>query len=347
MRDIRYGVRLPNSGPLSSPENIVRAARSAESMGFDSVWVHDHVLWSAEMHRHHISSGSEAALTDTQDADFYEAMMTLAYLAAETERVTLGVACLVMPTRNPIYAAKQASTLDRLCKGRLIVGVGLGSKASRDSKEFDVFGVPIKPRGRRTDEYVEAMKALWTQPIAAYEGKYVSFKEAEMFPKPVQKPHPPVWVGGWMDQAASRAGRIGEGWIPGWLSPTEMARGAGILREAALEHGRDPEQITVAVEKLAAIATTREAALELALPTIRTSSHTYERDVDDIQFALDRHIIGSVADVRTRVEEFIEAGVDHFELKIIYPTLDSMESQMEIWAEQVLPHYQIRASNRV
>jgi alkanesulfonate monooxygenase SsuD/methylene tetrahydromethanopterin reductase-like flavin-dependent oxidoreductase (luciferase family) len=125
-----------------------------------------------------------------------------------------------------------------------------------------------------------------------------------------------------------------------------MARGAGILRQAALDKGRDPNRITVAVEKLAAIAGTREEALELALPTIRTSSHTYERDVDNIQFALDRHIIGSVDDVRRRVEEFIEAGVDHFELKIIYPTLDSLESQMEIWAEQVLPHYQIKATAR-
>ena len=344
MAPIRFGIRLPNSGPLCNPENLVRAARAAESMGFDSVWVHDHVIWSSEMHRHHISSGSEAALTEAQNADFYEAMMTLAYLAAETERVTLGVACLVMPTRNPIYAAKQAATLDRLSNGRLIVGVGLGSKASRDSKEFDVFGVPIKPRGRRTDEYVEAMKALWTQPMAAYHGKYVHFDEAEMFPKPIQTPHPPVWVGGWMDQAAARAGRIGEGWIPGWLSPPEMARGAGILRETAVEHGRDPARITIAVEKLSAIATTRDAALEVALPTIRTSSKTYERDVDDVQFALDRHIIGSVDDVGRRVEEFVEAGVEHLELKIIYPTLDSMERQMEIWAEKIMPRYRTAPS---
>jgi alkanesulfonate monooxygenase SsuD/methylene tetrahydromethanopterin reductase-like flavin-dependent oxidoreductase (luciferase family) len=183
------------------------------------------------------------------------------------------------------------------------------------------------------------MKALWTQPLASYHGRYVSFENAEMYPKPVQRPHPPVWVGGWMDQAAARAGRIGDGWIPGWLSPSEMARGAEILGRTAEEHGRDRSRITVAVEKLAAIAPTRDGALQLALPTIRASSTSYERDVDDIQFALDRHIIGSVDDVRRRVEEFVEAGVTHFELKLIYPTLDRFEEQMALWAERIIPDY--------
>lgn len=339
MKKIQFGVRVPNSGPLAGKENIVKAAKQAEELGFNSVWVHDHVVWSSEMHRHHISSGATEAITENQEANFYEALMTLSYLAAETKKITLGVACLVMPCRNPIYAAKQCATLDWLCDGRLIVGVGLGSKATRESKEFEAFGVPIKPRGKRTDEYVEAMKAIWTQPVASYEGKYISFKNAEIAPKPIQKPHPPVWVGGWMDQAAMRAGRLGEGWIPGWLSPAEMKRGCDILNKTAKERGRDPSKITIAVEKLAAIGRTRDDALKLALPTIQESSNTYERAVDDMQFALDRHIIGSVDDVRRRVDEFIESGVDHFELKIIYPNLGSMFEQMALWSKEIIPHY--------
>jgi len=340
VKKIQFGVRVPNSGPLAAKENIVKAAKEAERLGMDSVWVHDHVVWSSEMHRHHISSGAAEALSGDQEANFYESLTTLAYLAAETKSITLGVACLVLPCRNPVYAAKQTATLDRLCDGRLIVGVGLGSKATRESKEFDVFGVPIKARPRMTDEYIEAMKAVWVQPLASYEGKYISFKDAEVFPKPVQKPHPPVWVGGWMDKAAERAGKYGEGWIPGWLSPKEMKRGCEILAKTAAEHGRDPNKITIAVEKLAAIARTRDDALNLALPTIRESSTSYERDVDTIQFALDRHIIGSVDDVRRRVDEFIEAGVEHFELKIIYPTMESLFEQMTLWSKEILPHYQ-------
>ncbi len=339
MGKFEFGIRVPNSGPLSSKENIVKAAQNSEELGFDTIWLHDHVVWSSEMHRHHISSGAAEALNDAQEANFFECMTTMSYLAAKTKDIQIGVACLVMPLRNPIYAAKQCATLDHLCDGRLLVGVGLGSKATRDSSEFDVFEVPIKGRGNRTDEYIEAMKAIWTQPMASYEGKYLKFDNAEIHPKPIQQPHPPVWVGGWMDQAAVRAGRYGEGWIPGWLSPTEMARGCELLRNAAEEAGRDPAGIKIAVEKLAAIARTRDEAMTLALPTIRESSHTYERDVDNIQFALDRHIIGSVDDVRRRIDEFIEAGVEHFELKLIYPDMETMYKEMLLWSEEIIPHY--------
>ncbi|WP_163908479.1 LLM class flavin-dependent oxidoreductase [Mycolicibacterium tokaiense] len=330
---------MPNSGPLSSVANINRAAVEAEEMGFDSIFLHDHVVWSTEMHRHHISSGAHEALDSDQSADFYEALTTIGYLAAKTSRVRIGVACLVMPTRNPIYAAKQLATLDHLSGGRLIAGVGLGSKASRESSEFDVFGVPFSARARMTDEFVEAMRAIWTQPLATFSGRHVEFKDAEIYPKPLQRPGPEVWVGGWTDAAARRTGRIGDGWVPGWLSPSEMARGAVIVRDTAMENDRDPSKITIAVEKLTVIDTDRDAAMARAIPTVQTSSQTYERDVDQIQFALDRHIFGSVDDVKRRVGEFVDAGVTHFELKFIYPTMDELTRQMELWAAEILPAF--------
>ena len=339
MARIEFGVRVPNSGPLSSIANIVQVAKAAEQMGFDSVWVHDHVIWSSEMHRHHISSGSAAALGADQTADFYESLTTLGYLAAKTSRIKLGVACLVMPTRNPIYAAKQTATLDHLSNGRLIVGVGLGSKATESSSEFDVFQVPFAARASLTDEYIEVMKTLWTEPLASHVGKTVQFKDAEMFPKPLQQPGPPIWVGGWTDKAAERAGRLAEGWIPGWLSPAEMARGRDVLRATAERHGRDADGIVVAIEKLATIDADRDTALERALPTVKQSSLTYERDVDDMQFALDRHIFGSVDDVRRRVQEFADAGVTHIELKLLYSTIDELLEQMTLYAESIMPEF--------
>ena len=339
MTKISFGVRVPNSGPLASTDNIVRAALDAEEMGFDSIFVHDHIVWSSEMHRHHISSGAHEALEDDQSADFYESLTTLAYLAAVTRRVKLGVACIVVPTKNPIYLAKQTATLDHWSGGRLLLGVGLGSKATEASDEFEVFGVDFSQRGPMTDDYIRAMKAIWEHGLASYEGRYVRFENAEMFPKPLQRPGPPLWVGGWTDHAARRTGRLGDVWVPGWLSPTEMARGAGVVRQAAEEAGRDPSKIELAVEKLTVIAKTRDAALDRALPTVRTSSNTYERDVDDIQFALDRHIIGSVDDVRRRVTEFVEAGVTHFELKLLYASMDEMRSQMDLWAETIIPAF--------
>jgi probable F420-dependent oxidoreductase len=336
---ISFGVRVPNSGPLTSVANITRAATEAEEMGFDSIFLHDHVVWSTEMHRHHISSGAHEALVDDQTADFFEALTTIGYLAAKTSAVRIGVACLVMPTRNPIYAAKQLATLDHLTDGRLIAGVGLGSKATKQANEFEVFGVPFAARARMTDEFVEAMRAIWTQPLASYSGRYVSFTDAEIYPKPLQKPGPEVWVGGWTDAAARRTGRLGDGWVPGWLSPAEMARGAQIVRDTAEAHDRKPDDISIAVEKLTVIDRDRDAAISRALPTVETSSKTYERDIDRMQFALDRHIFGSVSDVQRRVEEFVDAGVTHFELKFIYSTMDELTRQMELWAEEILPKY--------
>jgi alkanesulfonate monooxygenase SsuD/methylene tetrahydromethanopterin reductase-like flavin-dependent oxidoreductase (luciferase family) len=111
------------------------------------------------------------------------------------------------------------------------------------------------------------------------------------------------------------------------------------VRSTAEEHDRKPEDITIAVEKLTVIDTDRDAAMARALPTIETSSKTYERDIDRIQFALDRHIFGSVADVHRRVEEFVAAGVTHFELKFIYPTIGELTRQMELWANEILPRY--------
>ena len=244
-----------------------------------------------------------------------------------------------MPTRNPIYAAKQLATLDHLSGGRLIAGVGLGSKASKESSEFDVFGVPFSARAKMTDEFIDAMRAIWTQPLASYSGDHIAFKDAEIYPKPLQQPGPDVWVGGWTDAAARRTGRVGDGWVPGWLSPSEMARGAEIVRQTAKQHDRKPDGITIAVEKLTVIDRDHDAAMARALPTVQTSSQTYERDVDQIQFALDRHIFGSVEDVRRRVGEFVETGVTHFELKFIYPTMDEFTRQMELWAEEILPAY--------
>ena len=339
MPRIEFGVRVPNSGPLSGIDNIVRATKSAERMGFDSMWVHDHVVWSTKMHRHHISSGSAAALEEDQTADFYESLTTLAFLAAHTERIRMGVACLVMPTRNPIYAAKQIATLDHLTRGRLIVGVGLGSKATEESNEFEVFGVDFRRRAPLTDEYIEAMITIWTEDLATFKGKTIQFQDAEMFPKPLQGPYPPIWVGGWTDKAAERTGRLGDGWIPGWLSPAEMAKGRDVVRRTADSYNRDPDKITVAVEKLATIDLDRDKAMERALPTVRQSSKTYERDVDDMQFALDRHIFGSVDDVRRRVQEFVDAGVTHFELKLLYSSIDELEDQMQLWADHIVPEF--------
>ena len=161
---VTFGIRVPNSGPLASPESIVKVAREAESLGYDSIWVHDHLTWTEEIHRTHISSGSDDSHRGNDSPDFYEAMTTLAYVAGLVRRVRLGIACLVVPCRNPLLAAKQISSLDVFCDGRLDIGLGIGSPSTLKSREYEVLGVNRKLRGKIADDHIRAMKTIWTTP---------------------------------------------------------------------------------------------------------------------------------------------------------------------------------------
>src|SRR5574341_2346163 len=219
---VTFGNRVPNSGPLTSPEAILRVAKESETLGFDSVWVHDHLTWTAEIHRTHISSGSDEALETHKDPDFFEAMTTLAYLAGIVRSARLGIACLVVPCRNPVYAAKQIASLDVLSGGRLDLGVGIGSPATIHSREYEILGVNRRLRGKICDDYIKAMKALWMTNPSTYEGRFIAFTDAEIFPKPLQKPHPPIWVGGWTEAAMKRSAMLGDRWLPAWLTPQDI-----------------------------------------------------------------------------------------------------------------------------
>jgi probable F420-dependent oxidoreductase len=336
---ISFGVRLPVSGPLANLQAVEAVANAAEKLGYDSIWVHDHILWNKETHEHHISSGSANALKDQAEPVFLESLTVLSYLSALTKRIKLGVACMVMPCRNPIYLAKQASTIDLLSKGRLILGVGSGSKATRLAREFDVFSVPSSKRTERTVEYVKAMKELWTQPSANFSGTYVCFTDAVMYPKPFQKPHPPVWIGGWSKGTVERAAAIGDGWIPGWLRPNEMAEGAVELNDLARKYGRDPTKITIAVEKYLCLSRDRERAVAQALGTIKQSRETYERVVESLDIAREAHIFGGVDEVNSQIDRFVEAGVKHFEFKCIYSSIEELLGMMELFRDKVMPRF--------
>ena len=227
--------------------------------------------------------------------------------------------------------------LDHLANGRLLVGVGLGSKATRESDEFGVFGVPYERRGDRADEYIQAMKAVWTQPWHLIR-RFHRVKNAGSLSKAGSETSS-ARLGGRLDEARRQTRwEIRRRLDTRLAFAEEMKVGCDILAQTARDNGRDPSKITIAVEKLATIAK-REEGLNLAMPTLKTSSESYERDIDSMQFALDRHIFGSVDDVRRRIDEFIENGVQHFELKVIYPTMDSLQQQMELWAENILPRY--------
>ncbi len=335
-KKVTFGNRLPNSGPLASPDAIARVAKESESLGFDSVWVHDHLTWTAEIHRTHISSGSEEALKAHGDPDFYEAMTTLAYLAGIVKSIRLGMACLVVPCRNPIYAAKQVASLDVLCGGRLDLGVGIGSPATIKSREYEVVGVDRRVRGKICDDYIKAMKVVWTTNPSSYEGKFITFTDAEIYPKPLQRPHPPLWVGGWTEAAMKRTSLLGDGWLPAWLTPEDIGARYRQVKAMAAQAGRNGDAIHLGIEVYVSIDKDSSMAKKNAIGTFQASRGTYEREMT-LEYLESVSLIGSPEEIREKIHAYAHSGVSHFEIKFIYPTIERMLDMMALFSEEVLP----------
>src|SRR5262245_46567567 len=233
---MRFGVALPNYGPLATPDTLVRLARLAEDVGVDSVWVSDHLVAPVGVasiypydRRPNPKPGDMGVIEE-----FYEPLVTLAWLAGATRRVRLGVSAYVMPYRNPVVTAKQVATLDRLSGGRLILGVGMGWLA----EEFAALDVPFARRGRRTEEYLAVCKALWAGSEAHFAGEPYRLPPVRTGPRPAQQPHPPLWISGNSARAIARAARIGDGWHGIDLDPDALRPLASAARAQAAAHGR-------------------------------------------------------------------------------------------------------------
>jgi len=332
---VEFGVRLPNSGPLASPEAILSSAEKAESLGFDSVWVHDHITWGTEQHRGHLSSGSAEALTSAQLPNFYESMTTLAVLAGATEKVKLGVAVVILPLRNPVVLAKQAAVLDALSGGRLLLGVAPGAPKISEP-EFAAVGVDYHKRGRITDDYLRAMQAIWTQPLASYRGEYISFEEAQIFPKPLQKPWPPILIGGGERGLSPRALRrvleLGNGWIPAYLTESELEEGIEQLHEGAKRVGRRNEKFVVGLEMFVGIGSSDNQA-------VATNSASLTKNFSSVEEGLKRSLIGTTRTVNDKIERYEKIGLDYFEFKFVYPTIKNFHQMMEVFASEIIPSF--------
>ncbi len=199
---MQVGVWIPNCRHLATPDIIRRTAVRAEQLGYDSVWVSDHVV-------------VPDANVDRIGAGIFDPLVTLAVAAGATSRVRLGTTVLIVPYRNPVVTAKMVSSLDALSGGRVVLGVGAGWLA----EESAALGVPFAERGAMTDEYLAAMRELWTSPAPSFAGKYTRFSGLKFEPKPVQQPHPPIWVGGHGRASLRRAAEIGAAWHPINRSP--------------------------------------------------------------------------------------------------------------------------------
>ena len=234
---MKFGIAFANTGPFVQPDAAATFARAAEEAGFESIWTVEHVVVPSDYGSAYPYSPS-GKMPGADDMPIPDPLIWLAYVAAATSRINLATGILIVPQRNPVVLAKELATLDHLAAGRMLLGLGVGWV----EEEFDAIGVPFAERGKSTDEYVAAMRALWTEDKASYHGDFVNFDDCIMRPRPANGSIP-VHVGGHTDIAARRAGRLGDGYFPGKGSHEELARVFDIVRTTAREHGRDPDAI--------------------------------------------------------------------------------------------------------
>ena len=237
---MRFGLRYASLGRYSNGAAAVELAQAAEAAGFDSIWTVEHVVVPRGYQSRYPYSPTGRMGSGLEDYPIPDPLIWLAYVASATRTIKLGTAILILPQRNPVVTAKAVATLDHLAGGRrVLLGIGVGWLA----EEFASLGIPFEDRGPRTDEYVAAMRALWSQERASFAGRFVSFRDVFCRPLPAGG-RIPIIVGGDTRAAARRAGRLGDGYFP--------ARGGSVelldeMRRAAVAAGRDPADIEITV----------------------------------------------------------------------------------------------------
>jgi probable F420-dependent oxidoreductase len=242
---MRYGFYLPTRGETATPEALETLVQRGESLGFSSVMIADHVVFP-------VTINSKYPYTVTGafpgQGDALEQLTLMAFIAGKTRTLRLVSSVMIVPHRNPVVTAKMLATIDVLSRGRVTVGVGVGWLR----EEFQALGAPdFDRRGSVSDEYIRIMKTLWTKCPASFVGEFYRFEAVRCLPAPVQKPHPPIWVGGHSKAALRRVARLGDGWHPVGanpavpLRPPELAASLDELRRLTEAEGRDPSRLTI------------------------------------------------------------------------------------------------------
>jgi probable F420-dependent oxidoreductase len=243
------GLTIPTRGPLATPDAIETLVRRAEELGFAHLSLSDHVVVPRRIRSRYPYSES-GAWPGGASGECLEQFTLLAWLAAISSKARLITAVAVIPYRGAVHAAKIAATIDLLSRGRMVLGAGAGWL----KEEFEALGAPpFEERGRVTDEWLQAFKILWTEDDPRFEGRHVRFADVSFLPKPVQQPHPPIWVGGESPPAVRRTVRYGDAWFPIGNNPQHpldtierLAQGIQRLHQVAEQNGRDPSSIGLA-----------------------------------------------------------------------------------------------------
>ncbi len=326
---LRFGI-CPTEGGHFFKEALAEVAR-AEELGFDSIWIAEH--------------------HGVRDHYWPAPIQVLTALAARTSRVTLGTNVVVFPFYHPVRLAEETALLDALSGGRLVLGVAIGYKPD----EFALYQTPLEKRGSRLEEGLAVMKALWTRDGVTFRGKHFTVEGARIEPKPIQQPHPPVWIGGWGALALKRAATLGDAWLPG---PTADLPRLLRSREKILEHRRtagltDPPREWPVTRELVIAETEREARVladrHLMLAYGKEYGGTWKHPFIDAAIAadldrlmVDRFLIGTPDRIVRDLEPYVTRyGMTHLICRLFTPGMPHARimRQIELFAREVMPAF--------
>jgi len=304
---VRIGISLGDGAlDAGSPDGVLNFIDDCERWDIDSVWVSDRI----------------AAPRPTLDP-----VVFMAYLASRMRNMKFGTSALVLPTRHPVVLAKQLATLDFLCKGRLLLVVGIGGD---DSRDFDAVGVRKEERGKRGDEAITLMKKLWNEENVSFEGQFYSVHDLTLLPRPYQKGGPPIWVGGRSKAAFRRAGRLADGWLASSVTTNEVAAGIEAIRAHAAEVGREIPEDHYGVLVPFCFARDSDEALRIAGPSIHR-----RQDISPTEYSA----LGTPGQLRLKLKELVNAGATKFVMRPYGPE-ETHAEQVRLLAEEVIPALQ-------
>ena len=309
---VTFGTSLPSRGEMAGPEQLRSIAQRAETLGYDHVWVSDHIILPKKVDSFY-PYAADGVATFRPNEPYFEPLAALNFIAGCTSRIRLGTHVLIIPYRNPILTAKILSSLDVLSGGRVILGAGVGWM----EEEFQALGLDTyKERGAVTDEYIRLYKELWTSENPSFAGKYYQISDSGFEPKPAQKPHPPIWIGGHTGPAIRRAAAYGDGWMPiglrppAILDPEELSEKIARLRKLTVEAGRPEDAVD----------------LTFSTSVIFNDSSSSSREM----------MQGRPEQIAADLRQYQDLGVSNFIITLQGSTVSELQENMERFSREVM-----------
>lgn len=305
---MKFGISIVVRGDDANPDTFARMAESAEAQGWDCLWASDHLIMPA-MRTSRYPGRADGQLPPGWRRTYYQPFSVLNFLAAQTRTVRLGTSVLILPMRNPVEVATQVAEMDRLSHGRVNLGIGVGWYR----EEFEALGYDFSNRGKRTDDGLRIMRSLWHQEKTTIDGPYYRFADAEMGPKPVQRPHPPIYIGGNTPSALARLAHHGDVWHPFRITPDDLLAARPALEQAFAAAGRAMAGVPIA-------------------PKIPLSFQDGPASAGQLASE------GRPRDIIAGLKRYIDAGATEFCFDLMTETRAAALDTMARFTEEIRPH---------